>query len=64
MVPAYIRKYRDGGELGAIDLAHRIDGILAEVSSGGWSEEEIRQEFAGPVLQHVRDPRPTARVKH
>ena len=34
------------GEPQAIELAHHIDGILAEASSAGWSEDELLQELA------------------
>jgi hypothetical protein len=29
----------------AAELAHRIDGILAEASSGGWIEDELFEEL-------------------
>jgi hypothetical protein len=34
------------GEPEAIDLAHRIDGVLAEASAVGWSEQDIREELS------------------
>ena len=37
------------GNVLAIALAHRIDGLLAEASSAQWSEEELRQELARAV---------------
>lgn len=33
------------GNQEAIDLVYRIDGLLAEASSGKWSEDEIREEL-------------------
>jgi len=36
----------------AAELAHRIDGILAEASSGGWTEEELLEELTGPFVAH------------
>jgi hypothetical protein len=30
----------------AIELAYRIDGILAEASSAGWSDAGLREELA------------------
>ena len=38
------------GEPQAVELAHQIDGILAEASSAGWSEEEISEELARPFV--------------
>jgi hypothetical protein len=29
-----------------IDLAHRIDGILAEASSANWSDDDLREELS------------------
>ncbi len=47
----------------ATDWVHWIDGVLAEASSGGWSEEEILQELTAPFVpkfaeNSVGDPRP------
>lgn len=42
------------GNSSAIDLAHRVDGILGESSSADWSENELRGELAnaiGPFVQ-------------
>jgi len=33
----------------AIKLAHHIDGILAEASTAGWTEEELHEELRGSV---------------
>jgi hypothetical protein len=30
----------------AIQLAHHIDGVLAEASSADWNEDDLRQELA------------------
>lgn len=38
------------GESPAIELAHQIDGILAEASSGGWTEEELHEELSRPFV--------------
>ncbi len=43
------------GEPQAIELAHRLDGILAEASSGGWTENELLEELkASCQIQSVR----------
>jgi hypothetical protein len=48
----------------AIELAHYIDGVLAEASSGAWTEDELREELARPfeaelsALDVVGDPSP------
>ena len=34
----------------AIELAHYIDGILAEASSSQWSEEDLHEELARPFV--------------
>ena len=34
----------------AIDIAHYIDGILAEASSAEWDEENIRRELGRPFV--------------
>ena len=34
----------------AIDIAHYIDGILAEASSAEWNEEDIRKELGRPFV--------------
>jgi len=34
------------GEPGAIELAHRIDALLAEASAAGWSESDLREELS------------------
>jgi hypothetical protein len=36
-------------DLSAIQLAHRLDGVLGEASSAGWGEKDIRQELANVV---------------
>lgn len=41
------------GEPAAIELAHRIDGILAEASSAGWSDDELREELSQPLRQPI-----------
>jgi hypothetical protein len=38
------------GEPEAVELAHQIDGILAEASSAGWSDAEISEELARPFV--------------
>jgi hypothetical protein len=40
----------ESGELAAIELAHHIDGILAEASSGGWTDEELHEELSRPFV--------------
>jgi hypothetical protein len=35
----------ESAEPQAIELAHHIDGILAEASSGGWTEDELLEEL-------------------
>ena len=35
----------ESGEADAVELAHQIDGILAEASSAGWSGEDIRMSL-------------------
>jgi hypothetical protein len=35
------------GQPRAIELAHCIDGILAEASSADWGDDDRRQEMAG-----------------
>jgi hypothetical protein len=46
----------------AIELAHRIDGILAEASSAGWTEDELLEELTSPFSANphhvVGDPSP------
>jgi hypothetical protein len=34
------------GQPEAIELAHHLEGILAEASSADWSENDLRQELA------------------
>jgi hypothetical protein len=41
----------ESGQAEAIELAHRLDGILAEASAAGWSEADLCQEIAG-VAHH------------
>jgi hypothetical protein len=36
----------------AIELAHHIDGILAEANSAHWSDEDLRQEMADIGIEH------------
>jgi hypothetical protein len=36
----------------AIELAHRIDGVLSEASSASWSEGDIHEELARPFVSH------------
>jgi hypothetical protein len=38
------------GDCDAKDLAHHIDGILAEASSAGWSPEDIHAELSRPFV--------------
>lgn len=38
------------GDADAIELAHYVDGVLAEASSAGWSEVDIHAELARPFL--------------
>lgn len=38
-------------DVATIDLAHRIDGILAEASSANWSDDDLREELAKPVAR-------------
>jgi hypothetical protein len=38
----------ESGEAAAIELAHHIDGILSEASSGEWTEEQLHQELSRP----------------
>lgn len=40
----------ESGEADAVELAHQIDGILAEASSAGWSDEDIHEELARPFV--------------
>lgn len=35
------------GDAQAMQLAHHIDGLLAEASSASWTEEELCEELAG-----------------
>jgi hypothetical protein len=43
------------GEPHAMELAHHIDGMLAEASSGGWTEIELLEELkASCQIQSVR----------
>ena len=37
------------GTPSAIRLAYQIDGLLAEASSAGWDEEELRAELANAI---------------
>src|ERR1700733_1170233 len=47
------------GEPPAIGLAHHIDGVLAEASSGGWTEDELLEELkASCQIQSVRQMLP------
>jgi len=34
----------------AIKLAHHIDGILAEASSGGWTEDQLQEQLTSPFV--------------
>jgi hypothetical protein len=38
------------GESAAIELVHHIDGVLAEASSGGWTEEQLHEELSRPFV--------------
>ncbi|MGA3190079.1 MAG: hypothetical protein ABSF22_23475 [Bryobacteraceae bacterium] len=40
------------GQADAIELVHHIDGILAEASSAGWSDADLRDEMAKVVREH------------
>jgi hypothetical protein len=43
------------GEPQAVELAHHLDGILAEASSGSWTENELLEELkASCQIQSVR----------
>jgi hypothetical protein len=54
------------GQPPAIELAHRLDGILAEASSANWSEDDLRQELAdiglssgtGPYAESIHTEKP------
>lgn len=54
----------ESGEPLAIALAHDLDGILAEASSGGWTEDELLEELRSPFVANalaesvVGDPSP------
>jgi hypothetical protein len=39
-----------------VDIAHQIEGILAEASSAGWSEAEIRSELDFAVQNYRQHP--------
>ena len=43
----------ESGEPQAIELAHHIDGILAEASSAGWSEDELHEELASRFVARL-----------
>lgn len=34
----------------AVELAHQVDGILAEASSGSWTEDELFEELTSPFV--------------
>ena len=58
-VPISIRVEQSGNRR-AIELAYEIDGILAEASSAGWSEAELREELENairPFAQCVAPPK-------
>lgn len=38
----------ESNDAATIDLAHRIDGILAEASSANWSDYDLREELSKP----------------
>jgi len=40
----------ESAEPQAIELAHHIDGILAEASSGAWTENELLEELISPFV--------------
>jgi len=40
----------ESNEPQAIELAHRLDSVLAEASSGAWTEEQLHEELAGPFV--------------
>jgi hypothetical protein len=45
----------ESGEPQAVELAHHLDGILAEASSGGWPENELLEELITSCqIQSVR----------
>lgn len=44
----------ESGQSDAIELAHHLDGILAEASSARWSDEDLRHEMAGLALDHSK----------
>src|SRR5579863_3763031 len=56
------------GDPEAIYVANYIDGILAEASSAGWSEEEIHEELSSPFVgprfaqNHYGDPLPNSSI--
>jgi hypothetical protein len=47
------------GNQAAIDLAYRIDGILAEASSANWKDDDIVEELAHIPLVPVGENRNT-----
>lgn len=47
-VPISIRIEQSGSPR-AIELSYEIDGILAEASSAGWCEDDLREELANSV---------------
>jgi hypothetical protein len=42
------------GQPEAIELAHHVDGILAEASSAQWTDEDLRQEMAELVQDYTK----------
>ena len=42
------------GQPEAIELAHHVDGILAEASSAQWTDEDLRQEMAELVQDYSK----------
>jgi len=46
------------GDAEAIALAYRVDGLLGEASSAGWTDEQLREEL-GNTLRPVEVRVPT-----
>lgn len=38
------------GSFEAVELAHHIDGVLAEASSGNWTDTALREELVRPFV--------------
>ena len=44
-------------DLSAIQLAHRLDGVLGEASSAGWREKDTREELSNVIRLFVHPKR-------